>query len=1119
MAGRGCRQRRPPPPAVLCLAALLAAAFAPCAAQVTTADYQALGQGVGTLDTSAIYGSRLLLYGNAMAIAADGPNTIVAATVHGSGRAVHFGHEGMFGQCCGSTGLPRLLANAAAWTAGAKTSGVRVAGSTAWAVTNLVARLVAANPSKYVSAGTVAPASLSNLAVDLYIGDGYQTALGEAAANVWQFISNGGGLVSGAHAWYWSYTKDVAQHPSNLLLAPLGIYVSADIAFVGPTLSATTPPVQAAHADTATGCLEASCTGATGSACYYTSDDDLTAGMQSLRTFAAFVPAGTDFWSTLDRWEAASTGGIDSATGIPRRSTAGLAAVARAVRSQVRPPAELTDAPDAAFFPGKPAAGIQPIASPVTRTVNGTTSAQYWQCLGVWAMAGQPVTVTVPSGVSAASGARLRIGGWTDWTYHKTKWYRLPEMSRWYSVNGTATTIGSATGGLVYLELPSGLSLGTVSVQVSGAILAPYYLHGSTFASTWTQVLQYPAPWGEIGSSKLAIATPTSSLQTVTDPSAVMTYWDKALDAAAWMAGISTVRPKPERFQPDVDISAGYMHAGYPIMTFMDVVNTTLDPSSASKWLIEDTGLGFNLLKATIASYKTLATQPDGDDAELQIWVVQQSKTANRNLAAYYKAWGWPVPPPPSPSPPRPSPPPPRPLGAPTAMTTADYQALAQGVGAMGTQAWYSSRLYLFGGAMAVATDTSNRPFISATRHYGGRLVHFGHKGMVQHLTPTNCCNSTGLPRLLTNAAAWAAGSKASGIRLAGSGSFATGSIIPGLVARDSARFVSAGTIAMSDVSVDRADIVNGQDSGVGTNAAGLRQFLAEGGGILMGAQAWYWNYSKPLPDHPSNQLLTPLGIVLSGQYLTPPTTLAPTAPPSQLGNADVALACLNASCAGDTGSACYSTTSGTISGYTATCAWTDDYIPEGAAFWTTLQKWADSSTQASSTLKACTDLRAAPPASPSPHTSPTAPSLTHTTLSIVASASPYPPPTSCPSAVAAASKAAFATPASPTPAVTQTTLSSTTPASPYPPPTSCPSAVAAASKAAFATPASPTPAVTQTTLSSTTPASPYPPPLSRPSAVAAASKAAFATPASPTPFIPPAAPTVSSATPTFSSP
>ena len=33
----------------------------------------------------------------------------------------------------------------------------------------------------------------------------------------------------------------------------------------------------------------------------------------------------------------------------------------------------------------------------------------------------------------------------------------------------------------------------------------------------------------------------------------------------------------PMRYQHDNDISAGYMHSGYPIMTFMDVVNDTLD--------------------------------------------------------------------------------------------------------------------------------------------------------------------------------------------------------------------------------------------------------------------------------------------------------------------------------------------------------------------------------------------------------------------------------------------------------------------------------------------------------------------------------------------------------------
>jgi hypothetical protein len=49
------------------------------------------------------------------------------------------------------------------------------------------------------------------------------------------------------------------------------------------------------------------------------------------------------------------------------------------------------------------------------------------------------------------------------------------------------------------------------------------------------------------------------------------------MDSQAWMAGIDANRPAPMRFQHDQDISAGYMHSGYPIMTFMDVVNSTLD--------------------------------------------------------------------------------------------------------------------------------------------------------------------------------------------------------------------------------------------------------------------------------------------------------------------------------------------------------------------------------------------------------------------------------------------------------------------------------------------------------------------------------------------------------------
>lgn len=87
----------------------------------------------------------------------------------------------------------------------------------------------------------------------------------------------------------------------------------------------------------------------------------------------------------------------------------------------------------------------------------------------------------------------------------------------------------------------------------------------------------------------------------------------------------------------------------------------------------------------------------------LQFWIKCQSQVVQLNMAPYYQAWGWPVtaateaalaslptyqlpaysPPSPPPSPAPPSPPAP-PL-APSSISTADYQALAAGVGAIAT--------------------------------------------------------------------------------------------------------------------------------------------------------------------------------------------------------------------------------------------------------------------------------------------------------------------------------------------------------------------------------------------------------------------------------------------------
>ena len=63
------------------------------------------------------------------------------------------------------------------------------------------------------------------------------------------------------------------------------------------------------------------------------------------------------------------------------------------------------------------------------------------------------------------------------------------------------------------------------------------------------------------------VGTTRLALKQVDNPQAVCAYWNTAADAAAWMANISPERDAAIRFQHDVDISAGYMHSGYPIMT------------------------------------------------------------------------------------------------------------------------------------------------------------------------------------------------------------------------------------------------------------------------------------------------------------------------------------------------------------------------------------------------------------------------------------------------------------------------------------------------------------------------------------------------------------------------
>jgi hypothetical protein len=97
----------------------------------------------------------------------------------------------------------------------------------------------------------------------------------------------------------------------------------------------------------------------------------------------------------------------------------------------------------------------------------------FWQSTGLYAAPGTVVTVTLLAAIINAAAGKvitLQIGCHTDSLWNKSPWVRLPVVVRRYTATTATTTIGSALGGLIYVILPSGLSLGMQDITISGGL-------------------------------------------------------------------------------------------------------------------------------------------------------------------------------------------------------------------------------------------------------------------------------------------------------------------------------------------------------------------------------------------------------------------------------------------------------------------------------------------------------------------------------------------------------------------------------------------------------------------------------------------------------------------------
>ncbi len=494
---------------------------------------------------------------------------VVAAGTLGRGRFVGFGHNGFFGDTSYDT--PRLLANAVRWSADKPDARV-------FAPRNIVEMLNSTGLSAVETPRDWA-ARLTEVDV-LCLSHGALSDDEQQAVE--SHLRNGGGVLFAGLGWGWLQVtpgKTIQQHPGNRLFAEHGL-MWAD-GYMDDTVKdgfdAARPIPYEVNARQALDLLIKGESDA----------QALSKASQTLMLAARTLPINDRLLRPRLRDLAAEHAG----SAVPTEQSplrAGTQDLERLLltyaiaEARALPPERVEAHAAAADFPGLPEAGATRVARDLT--IDPTTRG--WKSTGLYAEPGQVIVVHVPDAM-ADKGLGIRIGCHTDHLYDLDRWRRAPDISIQVAITEPVTRVASAFGGPIYLDLPDHASPESFDISIRNAVGAPMFVLGQTDPREWRDTIRhYPAPWAELVTNKVILSVPSSSIRDLEDPVALMEFWDRVLDAAADLAAIPRERTRPQRYVADRQISAGYMHSGYPIMTHLDASApmTRIDQLRAGNW-------------------------------------------------------------------------------------------------------------------------------------------------------------------------------------------------------------------------------------------------------------------------------------------------------------------------------------------------------------------------------------------------------------------------------------------------------------------------------------------------------------------------------------------------------
>ena len=411
-----------------------------------------------------------------------------------------------------------------------------------------------------------------------------RTSLGAAdTAALGLFVDAGGGFIGCSCPWGWAqvHRRPVAEHPFGPILARGGLALADG--YAGATVGAGFAVGGAEREEfTGTAALDLLLRKANGEAVHRRT---IRQAGRTMQLIAEVLPEN----DKMMRPQLEALRGARGMEQLPSPADGvgqeeGLARLLIALDLDERERLEPEDVrahPAAEFFPGAVPGDAARVARDVV--IDGRTPR--WQSTGLYAAPGEVITIArVDAGEDAGPAdelrlMRVRIGAHTDEIWHHATWNRVPRISRsWPLATSGETAVASPFGGLLYIEVPPRGPERAVTLRVAGVVEAPVYVLGETDAAAWrAMVARSGAPWAELACDGLVLTVPRETALRISDPQPLMEHWQRVMDACADLATMPRARSSPERIVSDVQISAGYMHAGYPIMTHLDAADFMTD--------------------------------------------------------------------------------------------------------------------------------------------------------------------------------------------------------------------------------------------------------------------------------------------------------------------------------------------------------------------------------------------------------------------------------------------------------------------------------------------------------------------------------------------------------------